>query len=373
MTNTEQAQPRSLEQATMELESEADRQAFLARAGRTLLSSLDYQETLQKLADLAVPLLGDWCAVDMVRADGGYARLAVAHSDPHKVQLAHELWERYPPRPTDPIGLPNVIRTGVPEMLGDLPAELLEASAQDPEHLAIIKSLGLKAYMVLPLTAKGTVLGALTLVQAESGRSYRDDELPFAAEFARLAAIAVDNARLFEGQIEARARAEASEETFRTFIDNLPGLAWTALADGYIDFYNRRWYEYTGTTFEEMQGWGWEKVHDPAFLPTVTSRWKASIETGDPFEMEFPLIGANMLPRWFLTRVNPLRDKTGKIVRWFGTNTDIDDIRSARALAEEMATQSHDTAKELLELRRQKERAEHRVAQLEAEITNRRS
>ncbi|MBA3460933.1 MAG: PAS domain-containing protein [Deltaproteobacteria bacterium] len=215
------------------------------------------------------------------------------------------------------------------------------------------------------------MLGALTLVQAESGRSYREDEVPFAAEFARLAAIAVDNARLFEGQIEARARAEASEETFRTFIDNLPGLAWTALADGHIDFYNRGWYEYTGTTFEEMEGWGWEKVHDPELLPKVTARWKHSIETGEPFEMEFPLVGANKLPRWFLTRVNPLRDRTGKIVRWFGTNTDIDDIRSARALAEEMARQSHDTAREIGELRRQKERAEQRVAQLEAELATR--
>lgn len=357
----------------MKLDSEADRQAFLARAGRTLLSSLDYRATLQRLADLAVPVLGDWCAVDMIRDDGGYARLAVAHSDPHKVQLAHELWDRYPPEPTDPTGLAQVIRTGVPELVGEIPDQLLEALARDPEHLAIIKSLGLTSYVVLPLTAKGVTLGALTLVHAESGRSYREAVLPFAAEFAKLAANAVDNARLFEGQLEARARAEASARTFRTFIDNLPGLAWTALADGHIDFYNRGWYEYTGTSFEEMQGWGWEKVHDPEYLPMVTARWQDSIATREPFEMEFPLIGEDKLPRWFLTRVNPLRDKAGKIVRWFGTNTDIDDIRSARALAEEMATQSHDTARELLELRRDKERAEQRVAQLEAETANRRS
>lgn len=355
----------------MKLDTEADRQAFLAKAGRTLLSSLEYRETLQRLADLAVPALGEWCAVDMVRQDGSYARLAVAHSDPHKVQLAHDLWDRYPPKSTDATGLANVLRTGVPEVLAQIPDEMLEAAAKDPEHLAIIKSLGLKSYMLLPLTAKGTVLGALTLVQAESARSYREEELPFAAEFARLAAIAVENARLFEGQIEARARAEASEETFRTFIDNLPELAWTALADGYIDFYNRGWYEYTGTTFEEMQGWGWGKVHDPEYLPKVTARWKESIATGQPFEMEFPLIGTNKLPRWFLTRVNPLRNKTGNIVRWFGTNTDVDDIRSARALAEEVATQSHDTAREILELRRRNERAEQRVAQLEAELKTR--
>ena len=355
----------------MTLETEADRQAFLARAGRTLLSSLDYRETLQKLADLAVPALGDWCAVDMVREDGSYARLAVTHSDPAKVKLAHELWDLYPPKPSDPTGLANVLRTGVAELVGEIPTGLLETLAQSPEHLRIIQGLGLKSYMVLPLAAKDAVLGALTLVQAESGRSYREDELPFVAEFARLAAIAVDNARLFEGQRAARARAEASEETFRTFIDNLPELAWTARPDGHIDFYNRRWYEYTGTTFEQMHGWGWESVHDPAHLPEVVARWKHSLATGEPFEMEFPLLGANKLPRWFLTRINPLRDKRGAIVRWFGTNTDIDDIRSARALAEEMAVQSRDTARQILELRREKEAALQRVGQLETELKSR--
>ncbi len=357
----------------MQLDTEAERQAFLAKAGRTLLSSLDYRETLQCLADLAVPALGDWCAVDMVREDGSYARLAVTHSDPSKVAIAHQLWDRYPPSPSDPIGLPNVIRTGQAEVVGEIPDQLLETVAREPEHLAILRSLGLKSYVILPLAAKGTVLGALTLVQAESARTYDQRALPFAEEFARLAAIAVDNARLFEGQVAARARAEASEETFRTFIDNLPELAWTAQPDGYIDFYNRRWYEYTGTTFEEMQGWGWEKVHDPALLPKVVERWQHSIASGEPFEMEFPLIGANKLPRWFLTRVTPLRDKTGKVVRWFGTNTDVDEIRSARALAEEMAMQSHDTAREILELRRQKDHAEKRVAQLEQEALNRRA
>ncbi len=352
----------------MQLDTEAEKHAFLAKAGRTLLSSLDYRETLQRLADLAVPALGDWCAVDMVRDDGTFARLAVTHSDPNKVAVAHQLWDRYPPDASDPHGLPNVIRTGAAEVVSEIPDALLEASAKDPEHLALIKSLGLKSFVVLPLTAKGTVLGALTLVQAESGRTYDQEVLPFAEEFARLAAIAVDNARLFEGQIAARARAEASEETFRTFIDNLPELAWTAQPDGFIDFYNRRWYEYTGTTFEEMQGWGWEKVHDPVLLPQVVERWKASLATGEPFEMEFPLLGSNGLPRWFLTRVTPLRDKRGAVVRWFGTNTDVDDIRSARALAAEIALQSNDTARELLELRRLKDRAEQRIAQLELEL-----
>ena len=165
----------------------------------------------------------------------------------------------------------------------------------------------------------------------------------------------------------ARARAEASEHGLKTFIDHLPELAWTAQPDGHIDYYNRRWYEYTGTTFEEMQGWGWEKVHDPELLPKVVERWKHSLESGEPFEMEFTLRGADGIARWFLTRVVPSRDAAGKILRWFGTNTNIDEIKSSLALSEAMAEQSRDTQKALLEMRAAKEFAEKRVAELEAE------
>ncbi len=113
----------------------------------------------------------------------------------------------------------------------------------------------------------------------------------------------------------------------------MPQLGWTALADGYIDFYNRGWYEYTGTTFEEMQGWGWEKVHDPEMLPKVVEKWKRSLDTGTPFEMEFPLRRHDGVFRTFLTRVNPVHDSAGNILRWVGINTDVDDQRrQARTL-----------------------------------------
>jgi PAS domain S-box-containing protein len=113
----------------------------------------------------------------------------------------------------------------------------------------------------------------------------------------------------------------------RTLFDAMPQLGWTARPDGHIDFYNRGWYEYTGTTFDEMQGWGWEKVHDPALLPAVLERWKHSIASGESFEMEFPLRRYDGVFRWFLTRVHPIRDRSGTIVRWVGINTDVDDRR----------------------------------------------
>lgn len=118
------------------------------------------------------------------------------------------------------------------------------------------------------------------------------------------------------------------ESLFRSLFDLMPQLGWTARPDGHIDFYNRGWYEYTGTTFEEMEGWGWRSVHDPAMLPKVTEAWKHSLETGTPFEMEFPLRRHDGVFRWFLTRVNPVRDEDGRILRWVGINTDVDDRRT---------------------------------------------
>ncbi|MGE5323296.1 MAG: PAS domain S-box protein, partial [Actinomycetota bacterium] len=122
---------------------------------------------------------------------------------------------------------------------------------------------------------------------------------------------------------EARKAIEKSEERFRALADAIPQLVWMANADGWIFWYNQQWYAYTGTTPEQMEGWGWQSVHDPAMLPAVLERWKASIASGEPFEMTFPLRGADGVLRPFLTRIVPVRDEQGRLTRWFGTNTDI--------------------------------------------------
>ncbi|CAN5227023.1 hypothetical protein BH09BAC2_BH09BAC2_10860 [soil metagenome] len=126
-------------------------------------------------------------------------------------------------------------------------------------------------------------------------------------------------------QVEARKQIEESEKRFGMLADSIPNLAWMAYADGNIFWYNQKWFEYTGTTLAEMEGWGWQSVHDPEELPKVLIKWRASIETGKPFEMVFPLKGADGKFRQFLTRVLPVHDSENKIYRWFGTNTDIDE------------------------------------------------
>ena len=127
----------------------------------------------------------------------------------------------------------------------------------------------------------------------------------------------------------AEDRLQRNEQNLRILANSIPQLAWVAEPDGNILWYNDRWYDYTGTTFEDMQGWGWEKVHNPELLPTMLPIWKRSLKKGDPWEDTFQLRGKDGNYRWFLSRAMPIRDSNGKILRWFGTNTDIDDQRNA--------------------------------------------
>jgi PAS domain S-box-containing protein len=140
--------------------------------------------------------------------------------------------------------------------------------------------------------------------------------------------------------ISARKSAEdtlrQSEEVLRALANSIPQLAWMAQADGALVWFNERWYEYTGTRPEQVVGWGWQSTLDPEVLPAMLQRWNESIRTGNPFDMEYPIRGADGQYRWFLTRVNAVRDRLGHVVRWFGTSTDVDQVkRVQQALREE--------------------------------------
>jgi PAS domain S-box-containing protein len=136
-----------------------------------------------------------------------------------------------------------------------------------------------------------------------------------------------------EGEREGRLRAEAalkeSEARFHLLADSIPQLAWMAHPDGWIFWYNQRWYDYTGTTLEEMEGWGWRQIHHPDHIDRVVARIQRSWETGEPWEDTFPLKGRDGSWRWFLSRALPVHDAEGCVARWFGTNTDITELREA--------------------------------------------
>ncbi len=193
------------------------RAAVLARASEELTTSLDYEATLAKVARLAVPHIADWCAVDIVE-DGEVRRLAVAHVDPAKIEAVREIDRRWPPDPHAATGVPNILRTGQPEMVAEIPASVIEAAARDEEHLRSIRALQLRSYIGVPLARSGATFGVLTLVMAESGRTYGAADRELALALAERAAVAVENARLYRAAQSARAEAELANRTKDDFL-----------------------------------------------------------------------------------------------------------------------------------------------------------
>ena len=200
---------------------------FLADASTELASSLDYQVTLAKVAQLAVPTFADWCGIDMVE-DGRLHRLAVAHVDPAKVELARELAERYPADPDAPNGAWNVMRTGRSELIAEITDEMLLAGAIDEEHLRIARELHLRSALTVPLVARGKVLGVITWVSAESERLYTVDDLALAEDLAKRAAIAMDNAELHSETLAAAVQLQNA-----VLPDALPAVAGWDVASHY--------------------------------------------------------------------------------------------------------------------------------------------
>jgi PAS domain S-box-containing protein len=179
------------------------RTAFISAANDLFVQSLDYEETLRSLARLAVPRLADWCAVDMVEPDGSVRRLAVEHIDPTKRRLAFELQQRYPADKNSDRGVPNVIRTGRTEFMSDIPPALIDAAAQSPEHLQILRTLELRSYIATPIRIRDEVAGVLSLVNSGASRRFGPRDVELAEALALRAGHAIENARLYQQAVDA--------------------------------------------------------------------------------------------------------------------------------------------------------------------------
>ncbi len=256
------------------------RSSFLAEASELLSSSLDYETTLASIARLAVPRLADWAAVDMLRPDGEVKRLAVEHVDPSKVELAHELWRRYPLRPDEPAGVRKVLATGESEFYPEITDALLEAVAYDAEHLRILRALDLRSGLITPLTARGRVLGAITFVMAESGRRYTQEDLSLAEDLSRRAGVAVDNATLIAQVGDERSR-------LRDLVSSVPGVVWEAwgepdVASQQINFVSDYIEQMLGYTKEEWLATPnfWLSIVHPEDRERAAAAARRKFETG---------------------------------------------------------------------------------------------
>lgn len=191
------------------------RAKFLAEASRLLSSSLDYETTLQQVTNAMVPHLADWCSVDILGEAGQIVQVAVAHVDPEKVQWAKSLREHHPPSLDDPGGLALVLRTGKSEFYPNIPPQVMEEAiqnAEDEESREVLRSVGFRSLIIVPMITRNTVLGAITLVWSDSERHYDEGDLAFVEELAQRAATAVDHARLYqEAQVQAERYRSLSE------------------------------------------------------------------------------------------------------------------------------------------------------------------
>ena len=198
----------------------AERQLrFLADISTVLSRSLEYEVTMQQIAELIVPELADWCVVDAVDEDGNIHMMAVAHVDSGKIPWAYEIRRRYPAHISQPVGLPKVIRTGKSEHHPHVTDEMIVAAARDAETLAVLREIGYRSVIVVPLWSGGHAIGALTLVSTSEERLYDAQDLAFAEEVGRRAALAVENARLYRAARKAQAELEQINSTLEQRVE----------------------------------------------------------------------------------------------------------------------------------------------------------
>lgn len=191
---------------------------FLADASAVLASSLEYEDTLRRVAELAVPEIADSCAIDLLDENGQIRRVAGVHTCPKRSRLSATLVRLYPQRLDAPIGVGAVIRTGRSVLLPGIPDWVYEQAASDPERYQLLRALGLRSILIAPIEVGGTRFGAISLMHAESGRTFTESDIPFAEELARRIAGAIQNARAYRAEQQARAAAEQASEAKDQFL-----------------------------------------------------------------------------------------------------------------------------------------------------------
>ncbi|WP_045234535.1 PAS domain-containing protein, partial [Deinococcus pimensis] len=316
-----------------------ERAALLARVGETLSESLDVRETLDRVASLAVRFVADWCAVyvpneDFDRLPPQAQRLlpvAVAHDDPTRVEVLRALIERYPSDPSSPLSNEAVLRSGLPVLIERIPEDAVE-QIPDPERREMVRALGLHSMLSVPLMAHGRRVGVLGMATSRPERTLTRDDLELAEEIARRAALALDNAQLYEV-------ARRTGERYRSLVDATRQTVWTTDARGVLTGEQPGWSALTGQTRFDEGGEGWAQHVHPDDRERALQAWRRSVRERDVYEVELRMRVRGGDERHFHVRAVPITAPDGEIVEWVGVHTDVTErVEAERALRDLNAT-----------------------------------
>lgn len=315
-----------------ELDAARRRADALAEAGALLAGSLDFEATLQGIARLAVPRLGDWCFVELLRDSGTIDRVAIHAADPALLDQVREYDRRYPLDPDAPWGSPHVIRTGEPELQPHITDAMLEAVAQDDDHLALLRRVGFRSAMIVPLRAGGRVIGDVALVSGASGRRYDEADLAAAQELADRCGLYLENARLY-GELE-RARDE-----LEAILAGVADAVTVQAPDGRLTYAN--------AAAAELLGFPDVAALRAAAPGEIAARFEMLDVDGHPFPLDRlpgrralageepePVTLRYVVPetgerRWSRVKSAPLRDAAGNVTQAINVIEDITDLKQA--------------------------------------------
>jgi PAS domain S-box-containing protein len=354
---------------------------FLADTSAALVSSLDYQTTLHTVARLAVSRLADWCTIDIIQVDGTTGRAVVAHRDPTKEAMLREVEHIYPAEANPLHAVTMAMSTARTMQLEAVTTARLVAIAQDEEHLRLLRDLAPRAVVTVPLVARGRTLGVITLVSTESPSRYGPTEVALAEDLAQRAALAVDNARLYQeaqDAIGARDRALAAVTAERAHLqqvlDVLPEGVAIVDASGQIVMVNRAVQEITGrdttgrrlpaTDTEEYQNYGIRRLNGGPYPvaehPLYRSLHHGEVVQGDQHQLRHAVSGRDVP---LLVNSAPLRDATGEIVGAVTVFQDITSLKNAERVRDEfLSTVAHDLKNPLTIIGGQLQLARYRLA-----------
>lgn len=298
--------------------------AFLAQNGSTLTSNDDVDVMLTRLAQAALLGLADITLFDL-EEDGVYRRLVVASPgiSPEAFTVLTEfnasgLGDRHP--------IAEAMTRMMPTLVPFVDEQYIRATIEDTGRADAWRLVGVRSIVAAPLNAPTGVLGALTMLRTTNTTPFDRADARVIEEIGLRAALAIENVRLNASALIEGARRE---QQFHLITESIPQLMWTASDTGTCDWFNGKWFSYTGQALSDPLGDGWRQVYHDEDIGPYLAAWNASVRSGSDFEMESRLRGADMAYRWFLTRAVPLRDADGSVVKWYGTSTDIDDSRRA--------------------------------------------